>query len=144
VRKVILYFVLLIILLGNMGCSRQPVYSPANQEGANVVIEIASLQPEIPLFFTYKYQQKPISFFVIKVKDNVLSFLDACASCYPHKKGYKYGEGYVTCRACSMKFSVLQLEKGLGGCFPIKIEGKIEKGKYVIPIATLEHSIEKF
>ena len=43
-----------------------------------------------------------------------------------------------------MKFSVYKLEKGLGSCFPIKIEGRMENGKYLIPIAVLEAEAGKF
>src|SRR5574341_2566014 len=37
-----------------------------------------------------------------------------------------------------MKFSVYKLEKGIGGCYPIRIKGGIESGKSLIPAATLE------
>jgi len=43
-----------------------------------------------------------------------------------------------------MKFSLNKLEKGLGGCYPIKIEGRIENGKYLIPLASLEAEAGKF
>ena len=77
-------------------------------------MDAAALKPEVPQFFTYQYQGKNISFFVIKMDQKVISFLDACASCYPHKRGYRCDDSSVTCRACSMKFSLYKLEKGLG------------------------------
>src|SRR5512143_434631 len=119
-------------------CSRQPSYPPPPRQGAYIVIDIAGLQSEAPKFYTYEYEGKRINFFVCRVQDKVLSFLDACASCYTQKRGYRSEEGKVTCRECNMKFSLYQLEKGLGGCYPIKIEGKTEDGKYIIPVATLE------
>jgi uncharacterized membrane protein len=125
-------------------CSRQPSYSPPPRQGAYIVIDIAGLQPETPKFYTYQYQGKRINFFVCRIQDKVLSFLDACASCYTQKRGYRSEEGKVTCRDCNMKFSVYQLEKGLGSCYPIKIEGKTEDGKYLIPVATLEGSADMF
>jgi uncharacterized membrane protein len=125
-------------------CSRQPSYPPPPRHGADIVIEIAGLQTEAPKFYTYQYQGKKISFFVCKVQDKVLSFLDACASCYTRKRGYRFEEGKVTCRECDMKFSLHQLEKGLGSCYPIKLEGRIEDGKYLIPVAALEGAADKF
>ena len=65
-------------------------------------------------------------------------------TCYPHKKGYRCEDGAVTCRYCNMNFSLYKLEKGLGGCYPIKIEGRIEDGNYLIPVATLEKTADKF
>jgi len=125
-------------------CSHQPVYSAARQVGPNIVIDPASLTAGTPQFYTYHYQGKNISYFVLKVQDKVLSFFDACASCYPHKRGYRYENGSVTCRNCNVKFSIFNLEKGLGSCYPLKIEGRMENGKYLIPVATLEYAADKF
>ncbi len=125
-------------------CSRQPAYPPAAFSGNDAVIDISALKPEIPQFYTYQYHGKNISFFVLKLNDKVVSFFDACASCYPHKLGYKCEDGSVVCRACGMRFSVYKLEKGLGGCYPIRIEGRTEKGKYLIPLASLEAEAGRF
>ncbi len=125
-------------------CTRQPSYPPPAIQGGNAVIDRAALQNEIPRFFTYRYQNKNISFFVIKLNDKVLSFFDACATCYPHKRGYRYDDGVVVCRACGMRFPVYKLEKGIGGCYPIKIECKSEDGNYLIPLASLEAEAAKF
>ena len=125
-------------------CSRQPSYQTPLRKGADIVIEIAGLRPDTPEFYTYLFQGKKINFFVCKVQNKVVSFLDACASCYTHKRGYRSDEGKVTCRECGMKFSIHQLEKGLGGCYPIKIEGRVVNGKYLIPVATLEGASDKF
>ena len=138
--SILLFFSLSIL----SACSRQPSYPPPPRQGADIVIDITGLQPEAPKFYTYHYQGKKINFFVCRVQDKVLSFLDACASCYTRKLGYRYDEGKVICRDCNMKFSMYQLEKGLGSCYPIKIEGRVENGKYFIPVATLEGAADKF
>ena len=135
---------LLLAFMALVACSRQHVYPQPPVAGANVVIDAAALQSDDPKFYTYRYHGKNINFFVCKVQDKVVSFLDACASCYTHKRGYRSDEGKVTCRECGMKFSVHQLEKGLGSCYPIKIEGRLEGGKYLIPVATLEGAADMF
>ncbi len=133
-----------LLLIAMTACTRQPVYpSPAISE-SNAVIDASSLKPEVPNFFTYRFQGKNISFFVIKLDQKIISFLDACASCYPHKQGYRYDDGSVTCRFCNMKFSLYKLEKGLGGCYPIRIEGRAENGKFFIPLASLQAEAGKF
>jgi uncharacterized membrane protein len=136
--------ILLFAVITFAACTSQPKYSSPATIGTDVVVEIASLQPETPRFFTYQYHGKNISFFVMNMKSGVQSYFDACASCYPHKRGYHYEKGTVTCRNCDQHFSVNKLDKGLGGCFPIKIEGRTEKGKYLIPLATLEAEVDKF
>lgn len=135
---------LCIILVTALSCTRQPVYPPAAVSGNDAVIEISTLRPDVPEFFTYRFQGKNISFFVIKLDQKIASFLDACATCYSHKRGYRYEDDFVTCRFCNMKFSIYQLEKGLGGCYPIRIEGRIKNGKYLIPLASLEADAGKF
>jgi uncharacterized membrane protein len=133
-----------VLLFTMFSCSRQPEYSPAPQSNGNIVIDVSTLKQEVPQFHTYHYKGKKISFFVLRIDDKVNSFFDACASCYPHKQGYSYKDGYVTCRYCNLKFSVYKLERGLGSCYPVKIEGRLEKGKYLIPVKTLEEGVEMF
>jgi uncharacterized membrane protein len=133
-----LFYLLLI------SCSRQTVYTPAPQSGTDVVIEVAALRPEVPIFYTYLYQGKNISFFLLKVQDRVLAFFDACASCYPHKQGFRYENGCVSCRYCAMQFPVRKLEQGIGGCYPIKLEGRIENDQFRIPVKSLEAAADKF
>jgi len=134
----------LIILTAAASCSRQPVYPAPPLSGNNVVIDVSTLKPEVPQFFTYRHRDRNVNFFILKVQDKVLAFLDACVTCYPKKRGYQEKDGYVVCRACDMSFSVYKLEKGLGGCYPIRIGGRMEKGTYLIPLATLEGHAEKF
>ena len=135
-------FVMLLLLFS--ACSRQPVHPAPAIEGRDAVFAVSTLKHETPQFFTYQYQGRNISFFVLRLNDKVSSFFDACVSCYPHKLGYKYEDGVVVCRACNMRFPVYRLEKGIGGCYPIRLEGRIEKGKYLIPLAAIEAGVDKF
>lgn len=132
------------ILLAVLSCSRQSSYPPAPQNGQDIIIDASILEPDTPKFFTYHYKGKSINFFFLKINNKVSSFIDACASCSTHKQGYRYEDGAVTCRYCNMKFPVYKLEKGLGGCYPIKLEGRTENGKYLIHLATLEKMADKF
>lgn len=134
----------MLILLALTACSRQPVYPSPALSGRNAVIDVGALKPEVPQFFTYSYKGKNISFFVIKLNAQVLSFLDACASCYPHKMGYRSEDSAVICRECNLRFSVYKLKQGIGGCFPIHIESSSEKGRYLIPLESLEAHADKF
>lgn len=125
-------------------CTRQPVFPPPAVSGSDAAIDVSLLKPEIPQFFTYRHQGKNISFFVLRTDRNILSFLDACTSCFRHKRGYRYEENTLTCRFCNMKYELYRLEKGLGGCYPIKIEGRRVNDRYLIPLASLQAEAEKF
>ena len=135
---------LLLVLTQLPACSRQPVYPPAAQNGAYIAIDPAGLEPAVPVFHTYHYQGKNISYFVFKDHDRVFAFFDACAGCYRHKRGYRYDDGDVICRYCSQKFPISRLEKGLGSCYPIRLGGWMENGKYLIPLSALESAANQF
>lgn len=123
--------------------SRQPYPAPPF-EGNDIVIDAARLPLERPVFYTYRSGAKNINFFVLRMQDKVLAFLDACATCYARRRGYRCEEGAVICRECNQRFSIYKLEKGIGGCYPIKLEGQLEKGRYRIPISALEARKDKF
>lgn len=125
-------------------CSRQPRYAAPPVEGENVVIQTASLPLEVPQFFSYRSGGKDVDFFVIRMQDRVLSFLDACLTCYPRKLGYESKDGFVVCRACDTTYSIYKLEKGIGGCYPIRIDGRQESGSYLIARSALERHAGKF
>jgi uncharacterized membrane protein len=134
----------LAVLTGVTSCSRQPIYPPPAVSDGNAVVDVSALKPETPQFFTYQYRGKNISFFLIRMNGGVQSYFDACVTCYPKKRGYQNKDGYIECRACDMHFSVYKLEKGMGGCYPIKLEGRMENGRYLIPVAALEKMEDKF
>jgi uncharacterized membrane protein len=139
----IIWLVVMFSFFSQASCSRQTVYPVPSIAGSNVVVDVSALKPEVPQFFTYQYQGKNISFFFVKIDDNILSFFDACVTCYPHKQGYRYEDG-VVCRACNQRFPIYKLEKGIGNCYPIKIAGRVENGKYLIPVATIEAGAKWF
>ena len=132
------------VLLILAACSQQPVYPPAPQQGSDVAIDTASLQLGVPQFFTYHYHGRNVNFFVLKTAGKISSFLDACMSCYPRKLGYRYEDGSVVCRACDVRYPVTKLETGLGGCYPVRVMGRTENGKYRIPLSALERQAGKF
>ena len=125
-------------------CSRQTSYPAPMQQGDNIVIDVASLRPDTPVFFSYAYRAKNINFFLLRINNKVSSFLDACATCYRQKLGYRPEDGHVICRACNTRYSIYKLEKGLGGCYPIRINGVMKASEYLIPAASLERMADKF
>ncbi|MCC6346987.1 MAG: DUF2318 domain-containing protein [Nitrospirales bacterium] len=135
-------FLCLLALL--VSCSGQAAYPSAPMAGSEVIIDAASLLPDTPRFFTYHSQGKSINFFVVRYGGKMLSFLDACVTCYRSKQGYRFGDGSLTCRDCGKAYSLSEMETGLGGCFPIKIKGVPKEGKYHIPRASLDEAAAVF
>lgn len=137
-------YIILVIFMFFVSCSNQPSYPKPPQTGAEVVLDVGTLKSEVPEFFTYHYRGKRINFLVLKVNDKVFSFLDACETCYPAKKGYRFDGGRIICRECNVGYPVNEIENGVGSCIPIRIIGNIREGKYVIPVPALEAMVGKF
>lgn len=138
--------VLLLFSLFFFSCSRNPVYNGPPVAGSEVVVDIKDLEHGSPRFFTHEYKGKKINFFVIRTGETVLSFLDACVTCYRAKRGYAFAsdKSVFICRKCNMEYTAKEIEKGFGGCFPIKIPGHIQDRKYIIPLAAIEGMAGKF
>ena len=141
-KKILCTIFLALLFLSS--CSRQHSYQKPLVKGSNVIVDINSLKPDIPAFYTYSYLGKKINFFVINVNGKVVSFLDACENCHPAKLGYRFEEGYLICRHCNVKYPVSKIEKGIGGCFPIPVTGRIQNGQYLIHVSMLEKMADKF
>jgi uncharacterized membrane protein len=141
-RRTAFYVFLLIFCM--LSCSRQTVYPVPVIKGEDISIDAATLQEEIPQFFTYMHKDRYINFFVIKVEGRILSFLDACTKCHPRKLGFRFGNGSVYCRACDEHYPVSEIEDGFGSCYPIKIEGRTEGARYLLDTAELVKNGEKF
>lgn len=126
------------LLLG--ACSRTAVYPDAPIIGREVVIEAASLEPEVPRFFTYRTHGVQVNFFVLRSGNEVYVFLDACHSCKP-RLGYTFRDGIYTCKVCGERYTTAGIKKGIGACYPIKIHGALKSGSYHIPVSELRMPI---
>jgi len=125
-------------------CSRQPRYPAPPVSGSDIVITIATLPQDAPQFYTLNADRRPVSFFVIRLSDKVISYFDACVNCYRQKMGYGFENGFMVCRACSTNYSIYKLDKGIGGCYPIVLKGVVDGGTYRIPVASVEAQAGKF
>ena len=140
ITKALLIIVLYLVLAS---CSMRSSYPEASVSGGDVVIDIQTLSPDAPRFFSYRFHDKKINFFVMKTNNKVLSFLDACKSCNP-KLGFRFDNGYFTCKVCNTRYSVAEVEQGIGGCFPIKIAGELRGNAYHIPVLVFEKNINAY
>lgn len=129
---------LLLLLLSVAACSREPVYPEAPVSGQDISIDLALLKPGAPHYFIHSFDSMKIHFFVVKMDDRVISFLDACTKCYPQKKGFAYDSGSVICRACNERYPLSEIEKGFGSCYPIRVEGRVKDNRYLISATALE------
>jgi len=135
--------VIMLACLMSISCSKTGSYPKATVSGAEVVVDTQTLSPDVPRFFTHRFRDKSINFFVIKINNNVLSFLDACKSCNP-KLGFRFDNGHFTCKVCNTRYSVAEVEHGIGGCFPIRVPGAQRGNSYYIPVSAFEQYYSSF
>ena len=115
-----------------LSCSKMPVYPQAPFDGTSVRIALDKLQEKRPVFYTFREQGNSVNFFVVKVDGSFQSYFDACAKCYRKRMGYRPVGDRIVCRACDVNYSVYDLKEGIGSCYPIKLEGRVEGDVYVI------------
>lgn len=116
------------LLLG--ACAEKSTYPEAPVSGE--VIRLRVPEAEGPVFYSFPYGGKRINFFLVKVEGRVESYFDACRKCYPKKLGYRPDGGQVLCRACGLRFSLEELQGGIGSCHPIALKGALLGDAYVI------------
>jgi uncharacterized membrane protein len=123
--------IVLALALAIFACNEKRSYPESPQAGDGVSIALSALGEAEPLFLSYHHEGKRIDFFVLKIGGGVQSYLDACAKCAPKKLGYHPDGGDMVCRACGMRYPLDAL-KGIGSCYPIPLEGKVEGDNYII------------
>ena len=143
-RKALLFISIFCTAVILTACSHQPRYPAPPVSGSDIVITIADLPQDAPQFYTINAGGKPVSFFVIRLSDKVISYFDACVNCYRQKMGYGFERSFMVCRACSTNYSIYKLDKGIGGCYPIVLKGTVDGGTYRIPVASVEAQAGKF
>ncbi len=125
-------------------CSNTPGYPPPPEAEGFIRIDLKGLGDAEPVFFTREIDGVGVSFFVLRIGDEVQSYLDACMKCYPHKKGYLVDGFYLECRYCNVRYSLDRLSEGVGSCFPIPLKGSRQGDVYLIPLEELESGVQYF
>ncbi len=113
-------------------CSKMPLYQQAQLQGGSVRIALKELPEKKPVFFTFHEAENSINYFVVRIDGSYQAYFDACAKCYRKKSGYRPVGDRIVCRACDVNYSVYDLKEGIGSCYPIKLEGRVEGDVYVI------------
>ncbi len=121
-----------------VSCPQRSVYPAAPFDGKEVRIPLTGIGTGRPVFQTLTLDGKRIIYFVVKTESGVDSYFDACSKCYPQKLGYKPEGGQVVCSACGVRYSSRDLKEGMGSCYPIKLEGRVDGVFYVIGRKALE------
>ena len=127
-----------------ISCAREPSYIQAPLNAHTSEIDVSTLMPQQPRFYSLSVQGKKISFFLVKVNGEIQSYFNACKECYPKKLGFSFEEGYMKCRSCDARWPLESLRDETGGCCPIPLKGVLKGDKYVITRESLVEGLKFF
>jgi len=119
-------------------CAHRAEYPEPPLRGDELFVEISLIENHIPVFFSYKTEFGAANFFILRNEEGLFAFHDACETCYPQEKGYRFLDGYLVCNACNQQFSTTAIVRGVGGCYPIRINGRATEEGYFVPVVELE------
>lgn len=119
-------------LMAFAACTSQRSHPEAPFDGKTVHISTAGIPEDRPVFFSFSEEGTRIDFFILKTGGSVESYFDACVKCYPHGLGYRIDGKRAVCRACEVGYDVRHLKDGLGSCYPIRLNGRLEGETYLI------------
>ena len=68
----------------------------------------------------------------MKTDNDIQSYFDACAKCYPEKKGFRFEDKSLVCNLCNVGYSLHTFKEGSGSCYPFKLEGLLKDNIYEI------------
>jgi len=118
-------------------CKSQTGENEISLKGAELSIDISHLQQRVPEFYVLPYSGKKIRFFLVLMDGDVRSYLNACHDCYPRRMGFRFEGDRVICRSCNVGYPLDALKSGIGGCYPIHLNGHLVHGRYVIDSKSL-------
>ena len=134
------------LMIGFQPSPEQGGVMAATQDGDNLVINLADVNPEVK-FYYYEFTDVKIQFFAVLGEDDQphIAF-DACDSCYAAKKGYLHANPYMKCNNCGRTFLVTSIgtENLAGGCWPSYLPVVITDGKILIKISDVTQKLFMF
>jgi len=131
----------LLFALSASGCSGQaPEHTIVIASGNVVKLPLSEVNDGGVHFYTYKFTEKNINFFVrTDGKGNLQTHFDACYSCFKYKKGYVAEGEDVVCIACRLKYNLaVEIWDFIGPCAPINLKSHIKRDWLVIELSRLE------
>ena len=128
---------------GDEGPAAAP--APVASGGADVVIPVAEISDGQAHFYSYDAGGVEVKYFVMQSKDGEYrAAFDACAGCYPNKKGYSQQGDLMVCNNCGQQFDSNQINEIKGGCNPSPIDRSVDGQDLVLKTADLQAGVQYF
>ena len=110
-----------------------------------VAFPVSTFDDQKAKYYTYKFPEKSVNFFVLKSSDGVVRVaFDACDVCFAARKGYQQSGDSVVCRNCGQVFPSNRINVEKGGCNPAPLERTVVDGDLIIKVTDLYAGLRFF
>lgn len=113
-------------------------YKQLKAENGKVSIPLKDVDSGEAKYFSYKFPDKKVNFFVVKSTDGVIrAAFDACDVCFRSRLGYKQNGDVMVCNNCGQVFPTNRINIEKGGCNPAPLNRTIEGDDLVINVTDI-------
>ena len=110
-----------------------------------VTLPVSKFDNNKATYFSYKFPEKTVRFFVLKSSDGVIrAAFDACDVCFREQKGYLQDEDLMVCNNCGQVFPSERINIEKGGCNPAPLERTTVGDSVVINVSDIYKGLMYF
>ncbi len=110
-----------------------------------VLMPIADFADGKAQYFSYKFPEKTVHFFVLKSSDGIIrAAFDACDVCFRAQKGYQQKGDLMVCRNCGQVFPSVRINVEEGGCNPAPLQRATRGDQIVIKVTDIYTGLKYF
>ncbi|BCS98757.1 hypothetical protein DSLASN_43890 [Desulfoluna limicola] len=136
------------VLLVGPGCARQAPEHPLIVPTGEVLrIPVSDVNDRQVHFYTYKYDDRNINFFVrTDGKGKLRTHYDACYSCFKYKLGFRVTKDHkILCIACGLKYDLdMEMWDYIGPCAPIPLRSTLANDVIEIKLSVIHRGKKLF
>lgn len=132
-----LIFSLVSLLLFAAACTRTEDFIIVRDAEKGISVDIKALIEKKPVFYKAEFKGSAFEFFVIKINGEPKAFLNRCRKCYNSGLGFRFDDTHVQCRACNESFPIEDIAHGVGSCYPISLNSRVEGEKITVKLEPL-------
>lgn len=116
------------------GFSRAGFKRVSPDQSGRVILETADLPAgEVRYYRFLNAGNQEVKFFVGRDAGGEIQVaFDANEICYKLKRGYRAGDGWMTCNKCDKAFRLEAVNEGGGGCKPVPLAHTLEGDRLVL------------
>ncbi len=120
-------------------------YEKVSARAGLVSFPVADFSDGNAKYYTYRFPEKEVYFFVVKSSDGVVrAAFDACDVCFRERKGYSQAGDIMICNNCGQQFPTARINVEKGGCNPAPLEREVVGSNLVVKVSEIYQGMRYF